>query len=310
MEQIKPYLPIVIGMSAAAVFYMATVRLLSLARKRDTGDRLARFVGVDEDAGPEAEVGSEAHKLRLAFSQLGINVTGMENSALWGARILLAFVCAFAIRWMGFPNLTIAVGPVIAWMVVNGYIEGAWAKMRRGIEKEIPNFLSRMGSTVQAEPNVLNALESVALSLEADGPLREWIRRFVARLQTAGKPALKPMLDEAEAISPSLGLAVYEIGSLWVTGGEGYVQAFSKAAENLEDILEASDTAEAKGAGARGAVRVMLMALVGVTLVMMRNPRMAASMSSPMVQIAYMAIALLVVFGWFQINNMIEEVTQ
>jgi len=44
--------------------------------------------------------------------------------------------------------------------------------------------------------------------------------------------------------------------------------------------------------------------------VMMRNPRMAASMHSPTVQIAYMAIAVLVVFGWFQINSMIEEVTQ
>jgi len=310
MEQIRPYLPIIIGLSAAIVFYLSFVWLLSIARTRDTGDRLARFTGVEEDTGPEAEVGSEVYKLRLAFAQRGINVAGQEEIALWGARVLLAGACALVIWWMGFPPLTIAIGPVIAWMVINGYVEGAWNQMRRGIEREIPNFLSRMGSTVQAEPNVLNALESVALSLEAGGPLQGWLRRFVARLQTAGKPALRTMLEEAEAISPSLGLAIYEIGSLWETGGEGYVQAFSRAAENLEDILEAGDTAEAKGAGARGAVRVMLIALIGVTAVMMRNPRMAASMHSPTVQIAYMATAVLVVFGWFQINSMIEEVTQ
>lgn len=310
MEHIKPYLPIVIGLSAAAVFYMATTWLLNLARTRDTGDRLARFVGVDEDAGPEAEIGSEAHKLRLAFSQLGLNATGMETIALWGARIILAFGFAIAIKWMGLPSMTISVGPVIAWMVVNGYIEGAWAKMRRSIEREIPNFLARMGSTVQAEPNVLNALESVASTLDADGPLQEWIRRFVTRLQTAGKPALKPMLDEAEAISPSLGLAVYEIGSLWVTGGEGYVQAFSRAAENLEDILEAADIAEAKGAGAKGAVRTMLISLIVVTVIMVRNPRLSPSMNSPLVQIVYTVIAVLVVYGWFQINSMIEEAAQ
>ena len=230
--------------------------------------------------------------------------------ALWLARILFAVVLTLLICWAGFPPLTLIAGPAIAWFVVGSLVEGAWTKMRREIEDEVPVFLSRMSGTVQAEPNVLRALEEVAETLNPEGPLRAWLRRLLARLSAEGRPAFRPMLEEAESISPSLGLAIFEVLRLWETGGEGYARAFARAAENLMGILDGRVQAYAKAAGAKSAIRVVLGALVLVSVFMLRNPEMGSSMRHPLIQIAYLVIAVWVAIGWHQINSMIEEAVQ
>jgi hypothetical protein len=97
---------------------------------------------------------------------------------------------------------------------------------------------------------------------------------------------------------------------LWETGGEGYARAFARAAENLMGILDGRVQAYAKAAGAKSAIRVVLGALILVSVFMMRNPEMALTIRSPLIQIVYLFIAVWVAIGWHQINSMIEEAVQ
>jgi hypothetical protein len=308
--QVVQVIPFVASLAAAAIVYLAVSWGLNLFQLWGAGDRLVRFVGPEEDEGDEIEIGSEVYKIRLAFSRFGLDVKGKEAAALLATRVLFGAVLALAIWWGGFPPLTVIGGPVVGLLAVGSFIEGAWGKMRREIEAETPTFLSRIVGTVQTEPNVLRTLEDVAETLNPEGPLQAWLHRLVAQLSGGGRPAFQAMLDEAEAISPSLGLAIFEIGRMWETGGEGYTHAFARAAENLLGILDSRAQATAKAAGAKSAIRVVLGALIVVTMVMLRNPTLAPSMHSPLVQITYLGIAVWVTIGWFQINNMIEEAIQ
>jgi hypothetical protein len=310
LRTFMPYIPYIAGLAAAAIAYIAFEWLLHRIRVRGTAEVLERFAAGGEEEILVAAIGSDLYKVRLAFSRYGMNVADREGLALWAARILFAILLTLFIWWAGFPPLTLIAGPALAWLLVGSLVEGAWTKMRREIENEIPTFLSRMSGTVQAEPNVLIALEDVTETLIPEGPLRSWMRRFLSRLSAEGRPAARPMLEEAEAISPSLGLAIFEVLRLWETGGEGYARAFARAAENLMGILDGRVQAYAKAAGAKSAIRVVLGALILVSIFMLRNPEMAATIRNPLIQIAYLVIAVWVAIGWYQINSMIEEAVQ
>lgn len=313
MEALRPYIqyiPFVAGLAAAVIVYLALDWLLHRLRVRGTTEVLERFVQEREEEKFVAAIGSDRYKIRLAFTRFGMDVSEREELALWLARILFAVLLTLLIWWAGFPPLTLVAGPAIAWFLVSSLVEGTWTKMRREIENEVPTFLSRMSGTVQAEPNVLLALEDVAETLNPEGPLRSWLRRLLSRLSAEGRPAFRPMLEEAESISPSLGLAIFEVLRLWETGGEGYARAFARAAENLMGILDGRVQAYAKAAGAKSAIRVVLGALILVSVFMMRNPEMALTIRSPLIQIVYLFIAVWVAIGWHQINSMIEEAVQ
>jgi len=303
--------PLAAALAIAFIGYLLAEGMLKLVRVRNAKERVANYVGMAEAAfGEEVEVGSQVHKVRLAFARFGIDVAGREIFAVWGARGSMALVLALLAWWAGFPVLAAPAGAVIGWLVAGSVIEGAWGGMRRGIEEEIPTFLSRLAGTVQADPNVLQAIEEVGETLSLRGPLHGWIRRLVAKVQAGGRPAYQAMLVEAEIISPSLGLAVFEVGRLWETGGSGYVLAFSRAAENLGEILDSRARAEAKAAGMKSAIRIVLGTLVVVVVIMIRNPAISASIRTPLVQLAYLAIAVWVAVGWNMVNGMIEEVVR
>lgn len=301
--------PLLAAGSLGVLAFLAARALLSAVQVRGAADRLARLAGDSVAPADQVEVGSEAYKVRLAFARYGIGAAGREPGVLWAARILLAAAVVLVIGVLGYPPLTWLAGPVIAWFAVDGMVSGAWMGMRRQIEQEVPTFLLRMSGTVQAEANVLSALEEVGATLNPGGPLQAWVGRFAARLQSGGRPAMQGMLEEGEVISPSLGLAVFEIARLWETGGTGYPQALAQAAENLAGILDGRAQAEAKAAGARRAILVVLGALVFVTAMLLRNPTLGVAARSPLVQIAYLVIAVWVAIGWSQVNSMIAEAT-
>lgn len=303
--------PFAAAAAAALVGYLLTEMLVKSVLVRGAKERVANYVAMAETSfGEEVEVGSQVHKVRLAFARFGVDVAGREVIALWAARASMALGVAFLVWWVGFPVLAAPVGAVIGWLLTGSIVEGAWSTMRRGIEEEIPTLLSRLAGTVQADPNVLQAIEEVSETLSQRGPLHSWLRRLVARVQAGGRPAYQAMLAEAESISPSLGLALFEVGRLWETGGPGYVEAFSRAAENLGEILDSRARAEAKAAGMKSAIRIVLGTLVLVVVIMIRNPAMSGSIRTPLVQLAYLGIAVWVAIGWSMVNGMIEEVAR
>jgi hypothetical protein len=300
LEIIKPF--ILGGALAFGVYYL--VQLLMQIKR--PGGRLSQFAGAGAEK-KAVEVGSENYKIRLVFTSFGLDVSGNETIALWLARLGVGAAVALLLIIVGAPILMVPAGFVAAWFIVQSQMNGTWVKLYHGIEKDIPIFLSRLASTVQIESNVLEALNEVTETLDVKSPLREWMLRFIARCQSGGQQALGEMLGEAQAISTSLGIAVFEIGRLWETGGQGYAKAFMIAADNIGDALKARGMAHAKGDGAKGSIRMIVFALIAVMLFLFRTPQFADAMKNFTIQIAFAFILGWMFFGWSMIDSIIEN---
>jgi hypothetical protein len=220
-EILKP----ILAAGAAAVAAYSLARLLAGLRR--PGGRLAQFAR-PESAVRAGDVGTQSHKVRLVFSRFGLDVSGRERPARILVWLVAGTALALVLLLVRAPMLMAPAAYVAAWFLVESQLNGAWVKLVHGMEKEIPIFLSRLASTVQIESNVLEAMHEVTETLDSKGPLREWLLRFIGRCQAGGAPALAEMQAEAQAISTSLGITVFEIGRLWETGGPGYARAFER----------------------------------------------------------------------------------
>lgn len=309
MDQTQLYvlLPALRPWIAGGALAFAVYALIQALPKgsRKSNKRLQHFAGVDEAS--KVEVGSTAHRIRLAFLSFGLDVSGNEDAALWSARLgAVGLVTVIGTAFSLPLFIALALGGA-GWIVVDSVIQARWQEMVVKIEKDVPTFLLRLAGTVQVETNVLNAISEVAETFDPKSPLRSWLERFLAQCQSRGQAGLQAMLVEATAISSALGLAVFEIGRLWETGGEGYTRSFAVAADNLSNILQARGMANAKGDGARGAIRIVVLSLAAVMIFLIRTPQFGPVIKEPIMQLAYAAIIAWVAYGWKFINTMIDE---
>jgi hypothetical protein len=293
--------PLILGGALGLAAYSLTQILFSLRRP---GGRLTQFAK-PETTRTTGDTGSTKHKIRLVFSSFGLDVAGNEQLARLLAWLGLGTVLALILILVQAPLLMAPAAFVAAWFLMETQFNGAWVKLVQGMEKEIPIFLSRLASTVQIESNVLEAMNEVAETLDAKGPLRDWMLKFIGRCQAGGLQALTEMQAEAQAISTSLGIVVFEIGRLWETGGPGYVRAFAMAADNIADALQARALAHAKGAGAKGSIQAILFALIAVMVMLFTTPQFSSAMQDPTIQIAYALILGWMFFGWSLIDSLI-----
>ncbi len=254
--------------------------------------------------------GSFEHKVRLAAMQYRLNVVGKESLYYYGGMVVVALAALLGLMFLGVPLPLYLLAPVLGWVVVSGQVNGAWSKMRLALEKELPTFLLRMSATIQATPNVPQAVAEVTASLDPAGPLQAWMKRLLAAMQTGGRKGLEEMREEAAAISPSLMLAVMELERLWETGGSGYVEAFRLAADNLASILEGRAMAAAKADGAWGTVRVILLALGGSLVAAMSSGAGGGLFNTPAVQVGLLVALAWAALGWNVIGDMIREVME
>jgi len=254
--------------------------------------------------------GSFEHKVRLAALQYRLNAAGKESLYYYGAMAAVALAALLVLVFLGVPAVLYLLAPVLGWVVVSGQVNGAWQKMRLALEKELPTFLLRLSATIQATPNVPEAIADVTASLDPAGPLQAWMKRLLAAIQIGGRRGLEEMQDEAAAISPSLMMAVMEIERLWETGGSGYVEAFRLASDNLATILEGRAMAAAKADGAWGTVRVILLALGGSLVVAMSSGAGGGLFDTPAVQIGLLLALAWAALGWNVIGDMIREVME
>ncbi len=304
------YLPqILMAISLAAFAYYA---LEAVAKQR--GRAAKTLADYYQPLTPQEErpirTGSFEHKVRLAALQYRLNVVGKESLYYYGAIVAIALVVWAALVFLGVPAVLYLLAPVLGWVVVSGQVNGAWQKMRLALEKELPTFLLRMSATIQATPNVPEAIADVTASLDPAGPLQAWMKRLLATIQTGGRRGLEEMQDEAAAISPSLMMAVMEIERLWETGGSGYVEAFRLASDNLASILEGRAMAAAKADGAWGTVRVILLALGGSLVVAMSSSAGGGLFNTPAVQFGLLLALAWAALGWNVIGEMIREVME
>lgn len=277
--------------------------------RRGQASRLSAFASPRASAEPESgvAVGSFSHRVRVAFSGVRVNASGREETLLLMARLGAGGVMVVVLLLVGLPFLTSLAGFPGGWLLVNSWVTRSWNKVRTDVEMELPSLLTRLASIIQVSPNVPSALETVAATLNSDGPLSQWCLETAARMHKEGFAAIEAIRENAAGISPSLAIGVELIGRMWTTGGEGYARAFSSAADNLETVLDARIMARAKGSSAQGTVNI----LTGMTFLMIgfmvRSDAMASMVNTPLVQAAYAAIVLLIIYGYGQVNDLIEN---
>lgn len=270
-------------------------------------DLAAYALGDAKTKADDVPVGSPKHKIRLAFGQFGLDATGREDICILMARLGLGLAAGVAIYLFGFPLLAALAGLVIGWLMVDVVIADVWRKQQFAIERELPTFLASLAVTLQAVPNVNQALDDVIVTLDEKGPLQAWLTRMLARLHTDGRNAFEPLMVEAQAISSALGLAVFELKRLAETGGAGYGEAFVMAADSLGSVLEARAVAASKGDNARGAVQVVLGAMLFILILLAGSPAFREAFYEPFVQVLYLVLAGVVAFGMKLMNDMVDE---
>jgi hypothetical protein len=94
---------------------------------------------------------------------------------------------------------------------------------------------------------------------------------------------------------------------MWTTGGEGYSKAFGTAADNLESVLDARVLARAKGSSAQGTVNILTVMTFVMIAFMSRSGAMEDIVKSPLVQVLYSLICLVIVYGHSQVSNIIDN---
>jgi len=305
MAIVRQVLPLV-GAGAAAFIAYRLARGLQLRSRAES--RVAALTGIQQQE-EKVVFGSEAHRLRLAFRKLGLDVAGRERFARDVARIAAGVTVFIVLNTvLGLPTLTSLIGFAGGWILFNGLIDGAWAQVKQDIEKEIPLFLTGLSSTVQVTPNVLQAVEDELRTLQAGGALQTWLRdEFLPRCQREGFEALDGLTREAFGLSSSLGIVVFLLGRLWRTGGKEWETAFEMASKNLEGVLDARVLGQATGKSAKGSVRLIAGITAFVMVLILRNEALAATVRQPIVQLAYAGIILLMLFGWGFMNKLIDE---
>lgn len=247
------------------------------------------------------------YRLRIAFAKIGIDASGNEEYYLMLSRVVVGAAMTVILMIIGLPFITSLVGFAAGYVFVNGWIVRTWNKTRTEMESELPSLLLRLNAILQTAPNVPTALETVAKTLRAGGPLRAWTMETAARMHSEGYEAIEAIRESAAGMSTSLSIAAELVGRMWTTGGEGYSKAFGTAAENLESVLDARVLARAKGVSAQGTVNILTVMTFGMIAFMTRSSAMANVVRMPIVQVMYAVIALVIVYGHSQVSNIIDS---
>lgn len=312
MENLRLIIPLVGAVLGGLVIYLLGEELSAKVFKPKSSKRVKDLMGVKEVKKVKVkptDFGSDEFKIRLAFQKLGIDVYKREQLAANIGRLLTGLLLVGVLHFIFlFPLATSMVGFVCALLIFNSLIEQSWKKLRNEIEKEIPIFLSGFTSTIQVNPNVLQAVEEEAAVLAMDSSLKRWlIDRFVRLGQDRGVVALEEITEEAFRVSNSLGIMVFLIGRLWKTGGMEWKRSFGLAASNLEGVMEARMFGIAAGSAAKNSVLAIAMVTGALILVMARNPLLSQSLDNPVVQIVYAIAIIMMVFGYGFMDDMVDN---
>ncbi len=294
--------PLLMGLPLAYLVYRLVDVLLRKASK-PAQRRLEAFVG--QDAAETVVFGSKAHRVRTAFTELGLSVAGWEEVAVWAGRIV-GGLAAVVLLWLvlNLPPLTAALGFPAGMVAFDAWLDERWRRMRMQVEEEIPSLLVRLAAAVKVTENVPIVLSEVSETLAPKKPLRQWLLRLLKNMQTQGpSAALRQAREEAQILSPSLLVVVALLERFVETGGKGFVEAFDAAAANLSDVLDARVNARSKGASAQGTVFIV----AGVTLVMMVSVLRGGLAPGPGVQMLFGVVILWMTVGMMVVRRMIQE---
>jgi hypothetical protein len=310
-------LKLVTGIAAGAGAYFFLTLLVTQIRGKSQAESLRAYYrqrGRSDDpvaANPGKLQISELSKTRLAFLRFGMDVSGKEEVATYSLMALIGVpgILIFNAFHLGWP-ISIAGGMVLGYAITHGFVNAQWEKVRLEIEKEIPTFLRNLSGILKAEPNILEALSSSREALDPEKPLAAWVETFITRIQRQGRTAFESLLIEANSISSSLALVVFEVQRMGETGGAGYTAAFHETANNLNEILNVKGQAAAVASGKKNiALAIIGAAVFGLGYILSAPVGTSVYLENPLFKIGLVAAIAWGAYGWSYIQQMIREAT-
>jgi hypothetical protein len=310
-------LKLVAAVAAGAGAYFLFTLLVNQIRGKSQAESLRAYYrqrGRADDpvaANPGKLQISELSKTRLAFLRFGMDVSGKEEVATYSLMALIGVpgILIFNAFHLGWP-ISIAGGMVLAYAITHGFVNAQWEKVRLEIEKEIPTFLRNLSGILKAEPNILEALSSSREALDPEKPLAAWVETFITRIQRQGRTAFESLLIEANGISSSLALVVFEVQRMGETGGAGYTAAFHETAKNLNEILNVKGQAAAVASGKKNiALAIIGAAVFGLGYILSAPVGTSVYLENPLFKIGLVAAIAWGAYGWSYIQQMIREAT-
>ena len=128
----RSLIPILGAAAVALADYFALALVAEALSRRGSSNRLDAFAQrrSDQRAAEKVAFGGEEHRLRVAFSMVCIDVAGREVFYLWIARAALGGALFVGLQIVGLPLLTALVGFPAGYILLNGFVQQAWNKVR------------------------------------------------------------------------------------------------------------------------------------------------------------------------------------
>ena len=255
--------------------------------------------------------GATAHKLLqvdpdyVILSSLRITSPRIRLQHL---RVMGGLVPVLGLLAARFPLLPSLVAGALGFVVLDAWLKGRWQNFRSRVEAELPTFVSRLGAMLLLNESLTACLDEVLETLPPESsPLRVWMDGYLQGVRQEGKDFLDHARAQANRISPSLALVVFQLGRVVETGGVGFAQAFAASAEEMQTILEVRAVAAAKAEGARNSIAILL-AIMGVVIALMAaSPNMREGFRDATAQTILMAALGAMTFGYYFLTGMIAD---
>ncbi|MBC8503756.1 MAG: hypothetical protein ISR58_12290 [Anaerolineales bacterium] len=304
-------LPLLAALALSYLAYQVIHWTLGFLVQRGRSQALVDFTKRD-DAVPEARLGTENYQIQSAFRALGIDARDREQRYLSLSYALVGILAMLPLLGLGLPlPLALLGGGLVGYLAMRGFIHSRWEKTRLAIEKDIPTLMRNLSGVLQTEHNVIRAIANANDALDPEKPLHGWIKYLLHEIHAYGFPAMDRLQNEANEISSSLGVVIFEIARMVQTGGEGYAQAFRMAADNLAQILDVRAEAAATASNAFSMARVIIAVAVVIFYILSSSPMgRSLLLGTQSMQLVMVAAVGWGVYGWIVIRDMVQEATQ
>lgn len=315
-------------MSAGAIVALAgasgVAYLLFIAGRAAVGriNRQASVSGLNDFVNPAPQgrrqfyrtapqPGTEAFKIRQAFTRLGIDVSGKENDYRTYAIAAVGVVAGIVLLALFHSVLyALAGGAAAGFVLVEVWVASVWGRMRTDINEDLPVYFRNLAGVLKVNTNIVNAMDTASQVLDENRPLYQWVQYAVREAQ--GAPyALADLVDEAYALSPHLGMMMFQVRRYSETGGTGYTNGFRLAADGIAEMLDIKRLGISQAKRAYNLIYMFIALSVFSLGVMIWNPTgREMFLHSTMGRLALLGVFVIALAGYFFIRETIQEAVE
>lgn len=296
-----------VGLVAGLLGYQLLFRQRALSSASEK--RLATaFTVADED---DRVVDPKSAEFKLA--QAGIKAA---NPPVALAMIQYGPALAAFIVGMGLALpivMTIAIA-LIAFIAPAQWLSNKAKDRSKELEADLPQVYIELMATLQANPDVPNALLEIAAGIErAKGrrPINEELRqtaREALSAQVGRIQAYRNLQGRSASISlANLALLIERYEQTGAGAGGSFFAAFRDGAENVQTILEARMRSKAKAQENMMAAWMIPAIMAFALLFFMQDPTFGMSFTYPMVQLGLGAAVIIMYVGFMVMSDIVRE---